>query len=292
MKFTIGTDIELALTDGERLVSAIPFIPGDKHNPQPMKCGSLLQHDNVMVEFAIPYTDSEGDLVKKIHTALKNTKSQIPKHLSMLAIPSGYYDPEELNNEEAQKFGCDPDFNAWLVCQNDTPCADSANFRTCGGHIHIGSRVLASDENKFRLVKMMDCFHSLTMMTIDRTIESIERKMLYGKAGCHRPKPYPGIEYRALSNTWISEENLVRLMFRLSRDAMNILVSGKDEDIIEAIGRKRITSTIDEGDIDTARELVGEYVLPNVASDTREAIDIALSCDINFNVEKTWRIAA
>lgn len=286
---TTGTDVELILARGGKFVSAIPIIKGDKKHPEEMECGSLIQHDNVTLEFAIPPTTNEEDWLNKIKTALVNMRKRLPDDLEVLSVASGYFDQSELDHPEAKKFGCEPDFDAWSKSQNNPPCAE-ATFRSCGGHIHIGAASLSKDAKKWEMVRIMDLVHSMAMLCIDTTPESVERKQLYGKAGCHRPKPY-GVEYRTLSNTWISNPELARLIFRLTRDSLSLLESGKGMDMVNEVGADIIVSTVDSGNMMNALTIMENNVMPHLSDDTLDIFESLIDVEITPQVERNWKVA-
>jgi hypothetical protein len=79
-------------------------------------------------------------------------------------------------------------------------------LRVAAGHVHVGWTEDANilDARHLRhcrdLVKQFDWFLGAWSIRHDK---DLTRRKLYGKAGSYRPKPY-GMEYRTLSNFWIS----------------------------------------------------------------------------------------
>lgn len=255
-KFTIGTDPEFFLFDKnvEEVISAIPIIKGTKFKPQKMKCGSLLQHDNVLLEFATPPVSSCNDFVEIIRTTYKEAYSILPDSLEMLPIPSYSISERYLNSDEAHKFGCDVDYDAWKLVQNPTPVPPTPGFRTAGAHIHIGYvegedfKFLEDLYGKVDMVKALDLMLSVPLSRLDRSNSSLKRRQLYGKAGCHRPTSY-GVEYRVPSNFWMQSPALVKLIYHLVEDTLNIFQNDKKwvERIIYNVGESSIQDTINEG---------------------------------------------
>lgn len=196
---TLGADPEVFFytpTSG-RLVSAIGKVGGTKEDPRPLGDGYFVQEDNVAAEFNVPPASSPSEWDEHIEKGVALVQGIAQKNELFLYPGASFsFDPEELNHEKAQEFGCDPDYNAWTMLPNDRPCATDATFRTCGGHVHVGGEF-----NPIAVIRAMDLFLGVPSIVLDK---DTERRKLYGKAGAFRIKPY-GVEYRTLSNFWIFE---------------------------------------------------------------------------------------
>ena len=199
-----------------KMISAIPYIEGTKEEPVELPSGGTAIRDNVALEFATPPVDSEDSFVNSIQKCIHEVRKLIPKKFDIQALPSAHFESDQLDNFEAQQFGCDPDYNAWLLKMNKPPkCNEDLTLRTCGGHIHVGH--VEGDGNDFLVtpygrvdtIKTMDAVHGVISAILDSSPEALRRKELYGKAGCHRPTTY-GVEYRSLSNYWLKSPQLVR----------------------------------------------------------------------------------
>ena len=174
-KVSIGTDPEYFLRNKETstLVSAIPFIKGDKHNPVPLPNGGNIQSDNVAVEFAIDPANSTEDFIAKIKAAISDTLNEIPKGFELAVLSSAEFHPVELAHPKAREFGCTPDYCAWELVENDSPRHPNPNFRSCGGHVHVGclkedgtqthadAQFLLEPEGKISMIRGMDLFHGI-----------------------------------------------------------------------------------------------------------------------------------
>ena len=174
-RFTIGCDPEFFLREREsgKLISAIPHVAGTKDEPQLLPKGGNIQRDNVAVEVATDPADSLETFVSNIGATLSEAVKILPTGCEIIAIPSANFDKDQLEHPEAQAFGCDPDYDAWEVRENDKPCAVDNTFRSCGAHIHVGTD--GTDENAFLLdfdgklytVKVMDCVHGIISTMLD-----------------------------------------------------------------------------------------------------------------------------
>ena len=275
MSFTIGCDPEFFLRDKNsgNLVSAIPFIKGTKYAPELLKFGGNIQRDNVAVEVATDPAASLNEFIKNVGCTLKEAVKLLPDGHEIVALPSARFDKSQLKHPDALVFGCDPDCDAWSVCENSPPCASDPLLRSCGAHIHVGTT--GADENAFLLefegklsmVKIMDCLHGIISTALDSSEEAVERRKLYGKAGAHRPKEY-GVEYRVLSNYWLKSPITVMMIYHLTQDALAICREKRDVALINEMGEDRIKSVINDGLCKDAMMMIEKHLLPILSTDS------------------------
>lgn len=300
--FTIGCDPEFFLKERKsgKLISAIPFVTGTKECPMPLPKGGNIQRDNVAVEIATDPASSIDQFVANIKNTLSEAVKTLPKDTEIVALPSACFDKEQLVDPEAQRFGCDPDYNAWTMYENEKPCAADETFRSCGAHIHVGTT--GNDENKFLLdiegkiatVKIMDCIHGIISTVLDSGKEAVDRRQLYGKPGAHRVKWEYGVEYRVLSNYWLKSPVTVMLMYSLTKDVLDIVREGKADALIEAMGEHEVQNTIMSGDSQAAMKMIENYVLPILSEESKfyfnEALAKIKANDMDFH--KEWELYA
>lgn len=218
--FKIGCDPEFFLKQGGKYRSAVGLIGGTKWEPQRLDDeGSAILEDNVAVEFNTKPAESYDEFRSGIYKVLDILREKLPgfefSKESAVSFPK-----EELNTPEAHVFGCEPDFNAWLMCENDKPQANDPNLRSAGGHIHVGSDV--AKDNPVAVIRAMDLFLGVPSVVMD---QGTLRRELYGKAGAFRFKPY-GAEYRTLSNFWIFDDALIKWAFEGTQRALEFVASG------------------------------------------------------------------
>ena len=134
MKFTIGCDPEFFLRHREsgKLISAIPYVEGTKYEPKPLPKGGNIQRDNVAVEVATDPASNIDTFVNAIRNTLTEAVKTLPQDTEIVALPSANFDTSELDHPEAQAFGCDPDFDAWEICENEKPCANGLKLKPLG----------------------------------------------------------------------------------------------------------------------------------------------------------------
>lgn len=222
-KITVGADPEFFLIDSKTrtYVSAHDMIPGTKQAPHPVD-GGAIQVDGTAVEFNIHPANSENEFISNIQTVLNVLREMIPKRYEFTFSPSVIYNRlyfEKLPRQ-AVELGCTPDWNGYTVAHNPIP-EPVGTMRTGSGHVHLGWEIdgvpFSADPedrqhilNCARLSRNLDV--TLGLPSLDWDADRNRRKM-YGKAGCFRPKPY-GFEYRTLSNSWLRDVSLMRKVYR------------------------------------------------------------------------------
>jgi hypothetical protein len=296
-KFTIGTDPEFFMIEkgSGKFKSSIPFIKGTKESPEIMECGAGLHRDNVALEIAsVPAADELG-FVSGIRTAFANMMKRLPKGHDVTTDPSASFDKDQLNHPEALEFGCDEDYDAWSVAVNQKQSCSDETFRSCGGHVHLGyvkgsgNDFLLDPYGKIDVVRTMDAILGTVSVILDNSEGAIKRRRLYGKAGCQRPTEY-GVEYRVLSNFWLKSPELVMLTYRLSSDVLRVVREGAHDDLINLMGGGgEIASVINDGDVETARKLVNDVVLPILSEESRETLNECLIRNGEYEFKKEWK---
>lgn len=230
-KFKIGTDPEVFLTtqDGEYR-SAHDLIPGTKENPYRVKDGAI-QVDGVAMEF----NTNPAETAVEFMTNIKSVMQSLEKHYKRAApdllltitptanFEKGYFDTLP---DEPKLLGCTPDFNAYTGSEN-TPPETTEPFRTGAGHIHVGwgEYLRVNTDAHFQLcrdmVKQLDAILYISSLLWD---SDDKRRTLYGKIGAFRPKVY-GVEYRPLSNAFLSRPFFQKYIFEASVSAADLLMN-------------------------------------------------------------------
>lgn len=244
-RFTIGTDFEsFLINDEKKLISAIGVIDGTKAKPIMLPNGAGLHYDNVCLELAAPVAVCEKTFRQSINVSLNHTHKFLPPRYGLEFSPSVIFPDEELNTAESREFGCDPDYNAWTLTQNPKPHSSDKNLRTAGAHISIGHinnsgyKFLLDSYGKIDMIRMMDLLIGIPSVLLDSSQSASKRKELYGKAGAHRPRAY-GVEYRVLSNFWVTTQQKISLIYNMVQDCLNILEEKSHPQIIEAFDSEK-----------------------------------------------------
>lgn len=271
-EFLVGSDPELFLREKEsgNIVSAIPFIPGDKHNPYQipdLKEGCMIQTDNIMVEYCIPASNDPKVFYEDIRKCMEYTNLIVPQSLEVVVESSARIQREYLKDKRTQVFGCDPDYNVWSGGEQNESPSNKTNLRTCGGHVHIGYND-PDMETSMNIIKALDIYLGIPSVILD---PDRERKKMYGKAGAYRLKHY-GVEYRSLSNFWIKEQESVEFVFNAIKAAIDFLNNNGLERIDDTLALK-IQTCINTGEESLAYELLAPLHLEGLLNKSKIYID-------------------
>jgi hypothetical protein len=266
MKFQVGSDPELFLLDKKgKIIRAFDVIFGDKNHPTPTAHGSV-QWDNVMAEFNTKPASTVEEFISNHRLVIQDLQDVVPM-ATFSFKPSMRLSSKILDDVRARSAGCSPDYNAWKSSSserlsiNQVAGYTSSNLRVAGGHVHLSFEQADEDpffENRLKMVKALDVSLGLPSVLYDNTIESMNRKKFYGKAGSFRPQDrifnsYNGIEYRVLSNFWVGDENLMRYIFNNIQTTVNNL----EEISSFAIGNKEeVQKAINTNDLLLADKLL------------------------------------
>lgn len=227
MEFLIGCDPEVFVKQGGTFKSAYGLIKGDKQNPQPVRNGAV-QVDGMALEFNIDPAATEDQFAFNVQDVFNQMKLMVPNY-EVVSVPVAHFELDYIRSQPAAalELGCDPDYNGWTGMVNHKPDGERP-MRTASGHVHIGWTNKVDINNPEHqgmcqaAARQMDFYLGLPSLMYDA---DTERREMYGKAGCLRYKPY-GVEYRTLSNAWLTSNKLIRWVFRNAQAGMNQLVSG------------------------------------------------------------------
>lgn len=260
----VGSDPECFLRDSQgQLVSAIELIPGSKESPYKTKNGSV-QPDNITAEFNSKPASSLIEFIHNHRLIIKDLEEIVkPLDLHLDFVASVMAEPELLMHPDARKSGCDPDYCAWDLSMNIPAPYEGSQLRAAGGHLHISfDQAQGSDENRIKFVRALDLVLGVRSVQYDR---DLQRRRFYGRAGSFRPKntipqpdynnegyflpvdPYDGVEYRTLSNFWLSSEDFMAWAWEGVERVYNNL-----EELAEKANyyQNEIISIINSGDSD------------------------------------------
>ena len=256
--FAIGTDPEVMCVSNGNPVSPIGLIGGTKKNPMRTTHG-WVQEDNVALEGNIEPCYDRQAWVTTISNLLSDFDEILkPLDMQVSIKASQLFPDDQLLHPLAKLAGCEPDFNAWGLCPNEKPDLSSSNLRVFGGHIHISSDLFKDPMDRIYFTRVMDLCAGIPSVLMDK---DLDRKKLYGKAGCHRPKftargdTFDGVEYRTLSNFWLGNTNLMGWAY----DVVDMAVKRYDE--LKSNIPVVVESVINTNDRLTAEKLVKDYEL-------------------------------
>lgn len=240
----VGCDPEFWVKNTKNGVveSAHGLVAGTKANPLPVK-GGQVQVDGMALEIGIDPAKTITSFNNNLDKVFVEIKKLIPKHYEFVYEPVAEFGKEYIDNqpEEAKVLGCEPDYNAYTGAVNPRPDAEKP-FRTASGHIHVSwkkndpewpDEIDPLEPTHFEaccmLAKTMDAFLGIPSLAWDR---DEKRRELYGAPGCFRPKCYGGgwlgMEYRVLSNKWLSYPQARDLVFGNTIDAFTNLLNNPE----------------------------------------------------------------
>lgn len=227
---TFGSDPEFMLEKDGRFFSAIPLVPGTKHKRHEMG-HHFAYWDNVMAECAVEPAESKAEFVSHLRDCLQRYAA-LMKPYRLVARASADFPAEELACPDAQAIGCDPEYCAYELQQAVPPEDDfkKNTLRTAGGHIHLGTPVGKNPFGCIAIIRMMDLFAGTASIFLDKDKTTKRRKELYGKAGRFR-QPDWGVEYRSLSNFWLTSPTLVGLILDIAAFAVEFVEEKKYEQL-------------------------------------------------------------
>lgn len=166
--------------------------------------------------------------------------------------------------DSSKVFGCAPSRSIYqglksrLSLKKVNP--EKYRKRAAGGHIHLGfdtnlemKRALTTDHE--RTVYMLDILVGNTSVLVDRDAGNKERRKLYGKAGEYR-LPKHGLEYRTLSNYWLTSKPMMSFAFGMARMAVDLMSSKECDEYFKAftskVDKEKIHKAINNNDFDLA----------------------------------------
>lgn len=209
---TLGFDPEFLVAERGNKARPVPVcgkVGGTKEEPIMMPDwgeGYGYHEDNVAIELCAPPSEDEYVAADNLMTGIALIDSVLKeKGLIRYNRPEAKFLNSQLRSEQAQHFGCDPDFDAYSGGRSPRTVKEGqfGTMRYAGGHIHLGGEF-----NCPQFVVALLCDLSIGgFMRLNQRPLSPERMKWYGAPGVFRPKEY-GIEYRTLDNSWCNNSSL------------------------------------------------------------------------------------
>lgn len=239
MEITIGCDPEVFVTQ-----TGIGYVParsvvgnlGTKDKPYDFGDDTQAQIDGLALEFNITPAKTRREFIARVKQAMKNLNDRLPDNARLAIHPSAAFAPQAIALADLAdlELGCNPDFNAYTGKANRRP-KDPGGIRSAAGHIHIGWTANTDPLGKGHMQDCIDVVKQLDYALRRPMYEmsaytglrqhDIQRRRLYGKAGCFRPKSY-GVEYRVPSNVWLQTVHFTGIMFDTVNQAIQDLAAG------------------------------------------------------------------
>jgi hypothetical protein len=256
----MGTDPEIFVKDENGEVIPAWLFLGDKKDNLLTTSGTNFRSaafwDGFQAEYAVRasfclgfVTDAIRDGLLKVYRAAiaYNPKARLSL-ASVAEVPMKYLREGE---DKHIMFGCMPSKNVYDKQGEHAGNGRDLPIRFAGGHIHGGRQ--ADSKAKERMIRAMDALLGVPCVSMFAEYDNPVRRQFYGLAGEWR-EPAHGLEYRTLSNAWLTHPAITHFVFELARKAMqfgqadlNGLIKGDDKDI------QRIINTCD---VQAAKEFV------------------------------------
>ncbi len=240
MKITLGADPEFFIEDTKKkqFVSAHDLIKGTKDSPFAIPKKGFIQVDGVACEINTIPAITAIDFVQNILSLMGALKKQIKKKNSkanVLVTSTVTFNEDYFKNlpDNVKVLGCDPDYNAYTGEIQELP-RNTSSSRSAGGHLHIGwlqDKEIIAEDNLFNPEHLEDCCSVVKQLDAVFWVLSyiwdndIERRKTYGTKGAFRPKTF-GVEYRTLSNQWLTSPLLMHWVFNTVDHCINLLSQG------------------------------------------------------------------
>ncbi len=249
----IGADPELFVSNkSKEIIPVCGLLGGTKTEPRKVSAGAV-QEDNVLAEFNIDPASTPKEFINNIKEVRNQLNEILYPNYTVVQASHEFEQSILINSgEQAMRFGCDPDINAWTGEFND-PASPYTTLRSAGGHLHL-SYDNPSIESNLRLGRIMDLLIGIGSMSFDK---DNRRRQLYGKAGAIRHKPY-GVEYRVPSNAWLGSEELIEWAWYSVIRSYELFESNEDLELVQLIGEGVIQSTINNSDYNKAHNIMRE----------------------------------
>jgi hypothetical protein len=216
----LGADPEFFVMDeNNSFINGAKVINATKNKPLKLSGETSVFYDNVLLELNIEPANNIEEFVLRCSSGLHQVRNKlVEKRISLHAYAE--LEESQLKDKNAKEYGCVTDMNAYTLTENDLPIdlIKNTNYRTAGGHIHIGGSqgdAVINPVLKPLFVFMLDLFVGIPGVLIDNSAESFRRRTYFGRAGSFRDKDY-GLEYRVLSPFWLRNESTMGLFYLLT----------------------------------------------------------------------------
>jgi len=139
-------------------------------------------------------------------------------YLTLLNVVKIDKDVMEAAGDAHVEFGCMPSYNIYSNKGEGIPNPRKLLYRFAGGHMHFGG--WKKKPNYTKIVKLLDAILGVWAVSAAREFDNPMRRKYYGLAGEHRRPIYDnktyGIEYRVLSNFWLTSPNIANAVWQLA----------------------------------------------------------------------------
>ena len=226
---TVGTDPEIFAFKAGKLLPAFEFLPS-KDKPVVTSLTSAYW-DGFQAEFR----HMRGfHCLMEFHSELRSSMGllyqEAKKHDAKLSIQSVVRIPLSVlrtANDPFVELGCQPSFNAYKLEGLKVENPRKLRYRFAGGHMHFGFNKKPAHET---IVKSLDSILGIWAVGAAKSFDNPIRRQYYGLPGEYRLPTYSsartGVEYRTLSNFWLSHPAISMVTWEIGRRAVQLAATG------------------------------------------------------------------
>lgn len=260
--YSTGSDPEIfASKENDELIPAFLFL-GSKEKPFIAPAVSYGRNqcywDGYQAEFNTTPESCHGWHLDSIRNGLFGVKQALTMFdpEAKLSIKTTFDIPMhnlQSDAEEHVEFGCMPSKNVYGM-QGIKDSGRNVPYRSAGGHIHFGL-LDKSEKTIVAGVKGMDTILGVACVSLFANFDDPRRRKMYGLAGEYRT-PAHGVEYRVLSNAWLSHPLITNVVLDLARTAFVAGVNKVTKDW--KCDEQETIRIINECDVSAARKVLQE----------------------------------
>lgn len=230
-KYKIGSDPEIFVEDKDgKVIPAFNFLP-DKKKPKQYYTRGYHQNiywDGFQAEFTTQADTCLAWQTDSVQAAMKELLKLAKEHNkdAKLSIKTCMnVDENDLANgkEEHVQFGCMPSKNIYGM-EGEKVDGRNLPYRSSGGHIHFGFGDKKPKQIE-QIVKSLDAILGVACVALFAKYDDPKRRINYGLAGEYRLPPH-GLEYRTLSNAWLSHPLIMNIVFDVARKVVRFAELG------------------------------------------------------------------
>jgi hypothetical protein len=260
MSLTSGTDPEIFVVD--KLGDVIPaweFLPSKFDEKDRARQIVHSFWDGYQAETCPSGSSCLESLHDKIRNGLTTILNAAQKHnpAARLSLMNSIELSQELVDaatDDQIRFRCTPSYNIYKDSDLPTPDPRQYRWRFAGGHLHIGLSRRVTAPITQAIVEALDGILGIAGVSLASGIDTPERRKMYGKCGEFR-LPIHGIEYRVLSNFWLSHPAISHLVFELTRRAVMLGTSGLYRTCWDG-PQSEIKDVVNANDVNCARAII------------------------------------
>ncbi len=274
LQILTGADPEAMIwsLDEGRIVSSVPILQRDKHNPIDLGNEVKLFADCTLCEFNIKPAADKTEFIANIRDALSRVQNHLGDRYRLYPQAAHDYTDAELEPSygvDPRQIGCTPSV-CGLERRLNMPEAFPSNMRTGSFHIHIGNAAyqgkndgrLLTFDSRHDAVKLIALYMGLGTVVFSRDETSKRRRAIYGRGHEMRVTPY-GLESRLGEPYPLRSPEMVGLVYDLTHHALSHIKNRTEKDVLGAIDSYAVEAAINGADKEAAMTILKATDLPS-----------------------------